>query len=39
MSKEQKIYCKIGEIFSKTITILAIDGFFIGMFVLWILGY
>ena len=31
MSKEQKIYCKVGEIFLKTITV------FIGMFALWLL--
>jgi hypothetical protein len=37
MSKEQKIYCKVGEIFLKTITVLALNGVFIGMFALWLL--
>lgn len=37
--KMRKLYEKVGEIFLKTMTILALDGIFIGMLALWILGY
>lgn len=37
--KMRKVYEKVGEIFLKTITVLALDGAFISMFALWLLGY
>lgn len=37
--KMKKLYEKVGEIFLKTITILALDGAFIGMFAIWLLEY
>lgn len=37
--KMRRVYEKVGEIFLKTITVLALDGVFVGMFALWLLGY
>lgn len=37
--KMRKLYEKVGEIFLKTMMILALDAVFVGMFALWLLGY
>ena len=39
MSKEQKIYSLVGQAVCKAFGILALNGAFLGMFALWLLGY
>ena len=39
MRKQRKIIQKILQVTSKCLAILMIDGIFIGMFALWLLGY